>query len=227
MDQTKPKVLRRLKISEFSFVDAPASIGSDVLVWKNAAGASLPPPPPPARPAVRLAKLEADLASLKANDRVDEVYAALAKGDHARAGELLRDPVTYDAYRARLAGERWQAPVEVVKDEPDYRQAIREAVADGDHAELNRLVHLPEGGRQYGELLRAGDLVEAAAAAVAKRARTPADVPAAEVARWRERIRGLLKAKDQKRLDAARREGGAAFQAAWVAMSVAGEKMTF
>jgi hypothetical protein len=66
----------------------------------------------------------------------------------------------------------------------------------------------------------------AAAEEVAKRARTPADVPAAEVARWRERIRGLLKAKDQKGLDAARREGGAAFQAAWIAMSVAGEKMT-
>ena len=67
----------------------------------------------------------------------------------------------------------------------------------------------------------------AAEQAVAKRSRTPADVPEAEVNRWRERIRAMLKAKDQKRLDAARREGGAGFQAAWIAMSVAGEKMTF
>jgi hypothetical protein len=37
----------------------------------------------------------------------------------------------------------------------------------------------------------------------------------------------MLKTKDQKGLDAARRDGGAAFQAAWVAMSVAGERMTF
>jgi hypothetical protein len=73
----------------------------------------------------------------------------------------------------------------------------------------------------------AGELVGAAEAAVANRARTPDQVPAAEVTRWRECIRGLLKARDQKGLDAARREGGAAFQAAWIAMSVAGEKMTF
>ena len=150
----------------------------------------------------------------------------LAKGDTARGCELLRDPETYDAYRARLAGERWQAPVEVVKNEPDYRQAIREAVADGDHAKLNRLVHLPEGGRQYGELLRAGELVAAAEQGIAKRARTPADVPEAEVSRWRERIRGMLKNKDSRGLDAARREGEAGFQAAWIAMGAAGEKMT-
>ena len=60
----------------------------------------------------------------------------------------------------------------------------------------------------------AGELVGAAEAAVANRARTPDQVPAAEVTRWRECIQGLLKARDQKGLDAARREGGAAFQAA-------------
>ena len=72
----------------------------------------------------------------------------------------------------------------------------------------------------------AGELVGAAETAVANRARTPDQVPAAEVTRWRECIRGLLKARDQKGLDAARREGGAAFQAAWLSMTVAGERMT-
>jgi hypothetical protein len=70
------------------------------------------------------------------------------------------------------------------------------------------------------------ELARVVEATVAKRSRTPADVPAAEVARWRERIRALLKARDQKALDVARREGGAAFEAAWVAMATAGERMT-
>jgi hypothetical protein len=72
----------------------------------------------------------------------------------------------------------------------------------------------------------AGELEAAVAEGIAKRSRAPADVPAAEVARWRERIRSLLKAKDQKALDVARRRGGAAFEAAWVAMATAGERMT-
>ena len=72
----------------------------------------------------------------------------------------------------------------------------------------------------------AGELAGAAEAAVANRARTPDQVPAAEVARWRERIRAMLKARDRKGMEAARRQGGAAFEAAWVAMATAGEKMT-
>jgi hypothetical protein len=70
------------------------------------------------------------------------------------------------------------------------------------------------------------ELARVVEATVAKRSRTPADVPAAEVARWRERIRSLLKAKDQKGMEAARRQGGAGFEAAWIAMSTAGERMT-
>ncbi len=46
------------------------------------------------------------------------------------------------------------------------------------------------------------------------------------MARWRERIRAMLKARDPTGMEAARREGGAAFEAAWIAMGVAGEKMT-
>ena len=59
----------------------------------------------------------------------------------------------------------------------------------------------------------AGELAEAAEAAVAKRSRTPDQVPATEVARWRERVRSLLKARDLKGIEAARREGRAAFEA--------------
>jgi hypothetical protein len=46
------------------------------------------------------------------------------------------------------------------------------------------------------------------------------------VARWRERIGALLRAKDPEGMEAARRQGGAAFEAAWITMTVAGERMT-
>jgi hypothetical protein len=45
----------------------------------------------------RIAKLAADVASFRANSRVDEVFEALAKRDTATACELLRDPATYEA----------------------------------------------------------------------------------------------------------------------------------
>jgi hypothetical protein len=190
-----------------------------------AARTPLLPSPPLAE---RVAKLASDLATLRANARVDELHATLAKRDGARATELMRDPETYATYRARLGGQRWQAPVEIVKVETDHRAEIRKLLAAGDADGLTKLFHAaPSSHAQYREMLGTGELRVAAAEGVAKRARTPADVPAAEVARWRERIRGLLKAKDQKRLDAARREGGAGFQAAWIAMSMAGERMTF
>ena len=78
-------------------------------------------------------------------------------------------------------------------------------MADGDHAELDRLVRQSEGGRQYHELLMAGAPAEAGKEAVAKQARTPDQVPPAEVAHWRERVRSLLKARDRKAMEAARR----------------------
>ena len=43
VDPTKPKVLRKLTIDEFSFCDFPASVGSDVLVWKSASGSAAGP----------------------------------------------------------------------------------------------------------------------------------------------------------------------------------------
>jgi hypothetical protein len=36
----------------------------------------------------------------------------------------------------------------------------------------------------------------------------------------------MLEARDRKGLEAARRQGGAAFEAAWAAMAAAGERMT-
>ena len=71
----------------------------------------------------------------------------------------------------------------------------------------------------------AGELVEAVERGVAERSRTPDQVPAAEAARWRARIRAMLNVRDRKGLEAARRAGGAGFQAAWTAMSAAGERM--
>ena len=84
------------------------------LVVSSKAGAGAATSAGPEALRVRLAKLEAGIASLRANGRVDEVYAALAKRDTARSGELLRDPETYEAYRARMAGGRYAAPVRVV-----------------------------------------------------------------------------------------------------------------
>ena len=157
--------------------------------------------------------------------RAAEAAAEITKRDMPRAAELLGDPDTYHAYYARAAGEEWRPPVAKAAG-PDHRAEIREAVAGDDFAELDRLVRLPDGGRQYHEMLRAGELEAAVAEGIAKRSRTPADVREAEVARWRECIRAMLKARDRKGMEAARRQGGAGFEAAWIAMSTAGERMT-
>jgi hypothetical protein len=62
-----------------------------------------------------IAKLAADVASFAVNNRIDEALALLAKRDPestAQAGAMLRSsPEVYEAYQARMAGERWQAPV--------------------------------------------------------------------------------------------------------------------
>ena len=168
VETSRPKVLRKLVIDEFSFVDAPASVGSDVLVWKRAgdgggAGAATANP---RTPGDRLAEIEADIAAARADRRAGEALEALAKHDMARATELLGDPDTYHAYDARLRGQEWRPPVAKAAG-PDRRQAIREAVAQGDAAGLERLVRLPDGGRQYHELLMAGELEPPRAGGVA------------------------------------------------------------
>ena len=111
------------------------------------------------------------MAAARANRRADEALEALAKRDMPQATELLGDPDTYHAYSARVRGQEERPPVAKAAG-LDHCQAIRKAVAEDDFAELDRLVRQPDGGRQYHELLMAGDLVEAAEAAVAKRART-------------------------------------------------------
>jgi hypothetical protein len=101
-ETSRPKVLRRLVIDEFSFVDAPASVGSDVLVWKHASGGagatgtvSAAAAGNPLPLGDRLAKLEADIAAARANRRAGEALEALAKRDMPQATELLGDPDTY------------------------------------------------------------------------------------------------------------------------------------
>ena len=121
--------------------------------------AAPPPLPPPLPLAQRLDKLEGDLATLRANARVDEVYVALGKRDHARAGELLRDPETHAAYRTRLAGERYAAPVKVTKVETDHRAEIRKLLAAGDTDGLTRLFRsAPAAHGQYRGMLGTGEL---------------------------------------------------------------------
>ena len=120
----------------------------------------------------RIAKAEADPASLRANNRVDELYEAMAKGDTARGCELLRDPETHAAYRARLAGERYAAPVEVAKAEPDHRAEIRELLAAGDADGLTRLFRsAPAAHGQYRGMLGTEEMRAAAMEGVAKRRR--------------------------------------------------------
>ena len=126
-----------------------------------AARTPLLPSPPLAE---RVAKLASDIATLRANARVDEVYVALGKRDHARAGELLRDPETHAAYRTRLAGERYAAPVKVTKVETDHRAEIRKLLAAGDADGLTRLFgSAPSSHAQYREMLGTGELRAAAA----------------------------------------------------------------
>jgi hypothetical protein len=112
------------------------------------------------------------MAAARANRRVDEALEALAAWDMPRATELLGDPDACHAFHARATGEVWRPPV-AEADGPDRRAEIREAVAEGDVAGLDRLVCL-DGGRQYQELLMAGELEGVVEQAVAKRARLAA-----------------------------------------------------
>jgi hypothetical protein len=150
VDASRPKVLRKLVIDEFSFVDAPASIGSDVLVWKrdsgDGGGAAGTAPAAATGNLLplgdRLAKLEADIAAARANRRADEALEALAKRDMPQATELLGDPDTYHAYSARVRGQEGRPPVAKAAG-LDHCQAIRKAVAEDDFAELDRLCACP------------------------------------------------------------------------------------
>jgi hypothetical protein len=58
-----------------------------------------------------IAKLAGEVTSFAINNRVDEVLQLVRKGDARAARDLLNDPQTYEAYHARMAGERYVAPV--------------------------------------------------------------------------------------------------------------------
>jgi hypothetical protein len=136
MAVSNPKVLRKLKIDEFSLVDVPASVGSDVLIWKRGEGEAAGRQRPVLQTSVErqayIAKMDAEIATLKASRAVDEAMALLAKRDPesvAKAGAILRSsPDVYDAYRARMAGERYEAPVAKAE---DGRSSIERSLAEG------------------------------------------------------------------------------------------------
>ena len=56
-----------------------------------------------------IAKFAATVATTTINARVDEAMALVKKGDNRAARELLSDAETYEAYHARMAGERYVA----------------------------------------------------------------------------------------------------------------------
>ncbi len=153
----RPTLLDGPTLTETSVCRKGANEHAEILFWKHGGAAAGVASPDGLRE--RIAKLEADIASTRANDRVDELYEAMAKGDTARGSELLRDPETYDAYKARLAGERYVAPVEVAKAEPDHRAEIRELLAAGDADGLTRLFRsAPAAHGQYRGMLGTEDL---------------------------------------------------------------------
>ncbi len=154
MAASNRKVLRKLKIDEFSLVDVPASEGSDVLIWKKDDGMS----------AEAVAKRLTD----EANAAVDEALALLdrpGRENVEKAGKILeRSPEIYAAYEARRRGERWQAPVRKAEDEPDHRAEIRKLASEGRAGveKLGQLLQDPAAYRQYRELTEAGAFVPAA-----------------------------------------------------------------
>ncbi len=152
MSTDRPTVLRKLRLDEFSFVTAPASVGSDVLVWKrDEAGMT---------GAERVAKAVED----KANAAVDEAMALLDEYARTRVratfdkadAVLRRSPEVAEAYRHRTAyGERWTAPV--AKAEVDHKPAVLRLVKSRDWKGLEALgkAH-PESARAYDELMFSG-----------------------------------------------------------------------
>src|SRR5688500_950995 len=123
------KVLRKLKIDEFSLVDVPASVGSDVLIWKRDGGPVLQTS---VERQAYIAKLDAEIVTLKASSAVDEAMTLLAKRDPesvAKAGAILRSsPEVYEAYQARVRGERYEAPVAKAE---DTRSSIERTIEAG------------------------------------------------------------------------------------------------
>jgi hypothetical protein len=180
-----------------------------------------------------IAKLAADVTSFGANAKVDEAVALLAKRDPestSAAGAILRSsPEVYEAYHARMAGERYEAPVAKAAElaVSGHALTIKKHLEAGDHEGLRQLFHAePESYATYGQMMAAG--LTDAYAEVAKRqqARNPSDVSEAEKAGWKKKImawRASTTPEARKALAAAKASRDPAFQAAWIDLVAAGE----
>jgi hypothetical protein len=93
-----------------------------------------------------IAKLEADMRSFGANARVDEAMALLSKRDPQSvkaAGAILgSSPEVYEAYQARMAGERYEAPVDKVAEPAvsGHALTIKKLIETNDMDGLGRLM---------------------------------------------------------------------------------------
>jgi hypothetical protein len=184
-----------------------------------------------------IAKLAADMRSFGANMKVDEAMDLLAKRDPASAeaaGAILRSsPEVYEAYQARMAGERYEAPVAKAA-EPDvsgHALTIKKLIETNDMHGLGCLMRSdPAAHATYGRMMQAG--LTGAYAEVAKRQkdRDPSDVSEAEKTPWKRRIKAWLAALDtpeaRKALAAAKASRDPAFQAAWIDLVATGEIKT-
>jgi hypothetical protein len=184
-----------------------------------------------------IAKLGADVASFAVNNRVDEAMALLAKRDAqsaAQAGAILRSsPEVYEAYHARMAGERYEAPVAKAA-EPDvsgHALTIKKLIEANDMDGLGRLMRSdPAAYATYQHMTETGLTTAYAEVAKRQKDRDPSDVPESEKAVWKKRIKAWLADLDipgaRKALAAARESRDPAFQAAWIDLVAAGEIKT-
>jgi hypothetical protein len=117
-----------------------------------------------------IAKFAATVATTTINARVDEAMALVKKGDTRTARELLNDPQTYEAYHARMAGERYEAPVAKAAEPAvsGHALTIKKLIETNDMDGLGRLMRSdPTAHATYERMMQAG--LTTAYAEVAKR----------------------------------------------------------
>jgi hypothetical protein len=121
-----------------------------------------------------IAKLAADVTSFGANAKVDEAVALLAKRDPestSAAGAILRSsPEVYEAYHARMAGERYEAPVAKAAEPAvsGHALTIKKLIETNDMDGLGRLMRSdPAAHATYEQMMQTG--LTSAYSEVAKR----------------------------------------------------------
>ena len=164
MSTDRPKVLRKLKIDEFSFCDVPCNADSTVLVWKRGGGVAEAPnlgagSATSMTEAERVAKAVEDKVNAAADEAMgllDQYARTRNRATFDKADAILRGvPEVGEAYELRVRGERWTMPV--AKADPDHRPAILKLVASRDFRGLEQLAKAhPAAGRQYSELMFSG-----------------------------------------------------------------------